>query len=133
MNQKHNLSEINTFPERKTVKTYFCTNTLETNFPPEFINSIGRKWIVVRGCVATINNGYIVSDLALHADFIYRDAYLDHFVNFVNNIDSGSKHDKYEYPANGKKTFNVWFTDIQMNPVEVDAFVLKLLLIYETN
>jgi len=97
----------------------------------EFTNAIGRKYIVVRGCVATINNGYIVSDLCLHADFICRDAYLDHFVNFVNNIDAGSKHDKYEYPENGKKTFRVWFTDIEGNPVQVDAFILKLLLIYE--
>ena len=118
--------------ERKIVKTYFCTNQFESTFPPEFTNAIGKKYIVVRGCVATINNGYIVSDLCLHASFIMRDNYLDSFVNFCNNIDNGSKHDKYEYPENGPKSFRVWFSDIEMNPVQVDAFILKLLLIYES-
>ena len=115
----------------KIVKTYFATNTLESNFPPEFINARGKKFIVVRGCVATINNGYIVSDLCLHASFIMRDAYLDHFVNFVNNIDNGSKPDKYEFPENGPKTFKIWFSDLQGNEIIPDAFILKLLLIYE--
>jgi len=117
--------------EKHYYKTYFATNTLESNFPPEFANARGKKWIVVRGCVATINNGYIVSDLCLHADFIVRDAYLDHFVNFVNNIDNGSKPDKYEYPENGPKTFRVWFTSMEGNEISPDAFILKLLLIYE--
>ena len=115
----------------RIMKTYYCTNQFESTFPVEFTNSIGKKWIVVRGCVGTINNGYLVGDLCLHADFITRDAYLDHFVNFVNNIDHGSKHDKYEYPANGKKTFRVWFSDLSGNEIVPDAFILKLLLIYE--
>ena len=115
----------------RIMKTYFATNTLESTFPAEFTSSIGRKWIVVRGCVATINNGFIVSDLCLHASFILRDAYLDHFVNFVNNIDNGSKPDKYEYDVNAPKTFRVWFTDLEGNEIVPDAFILKLLLIYE--
>ena len=80
----------------------------------------------MRECVATIgDNGYMSYDLALHADFmICRDAYLDHFVEFCNVIDSGSKPSKYEYPENGKKSFKVWFSGID--------FVLILLLIYET-
>ena len=119
--------------QKQIVKTYFATNTLESNFPPEFINARGKKYIVVRSCVATINNGYIVSDLCLHADFIMRDAYLDHFVDFVNVVDSGSKPPKYEYPENGKKSFKVWFSDLQGNEITPDAFILKLLLIYETN
>ena len=117
--------------EPKIVKTYFSTNTIETNFPPEFINAVGKKYIVVRGVVATINNGYIVSDLCLHASFIMRDAYLDHFVDFCNNIDNGSKPPKYEYPCNGPKSFRVWFKSIDGTPITPDAFILKLLLIYE--
>ena len=113
------------------VKTYYCTNTFESTFPPEFTSARGKKYIIVRGVVATINSGYLVGDLCLHASFIMRDAYLDHFVNFVNNIDNGSLPDKYEYPENGPKTFKVWFTDLDLNPVQVDSFILKLLLIYE--
>ena len=117
--------------EPRIIKTYFCTNTLESNFPPEFIGARGKKWIVLRGVGPTINNGYLVGDLCLHADFICRDNYLGSFVNFVNNIDNGSKHDKYEFPENGKKSFRVWFADLQGNEIVSDAFILKLLLIYE--
>ena len=113
------------------MKTYFVTNSLDSTFPPEFNDARGKKWIIVRGCVATINDGYVVSDLCLHASFIMRDAYLDHFVDFVNAIDNGSKPPKYEYPPNAPKTFKVWFTDLEGNPVTVDAFILKLLLVYE--
>ena len=116
------------------VKTYFATSQLENEFPPEFVNARGKKYIVVRGCVATIgNDGYMPYDLALHADFIYRDNYLDSFVDFCNVIDNGSKPPKYEYPENGKKSFKIWFSGLDMVPItniKID-FVLKLLLIYE--
>ena len=119
--------------EKQIVKTYFITNTLESTFPPEFVAARGKKYIVVRYCVVTIgDDAYMPYDLCLHADFICRDDYLDHFVDIVNVIDSGSKPSKYEYPENGKKTFRVWFTDINNNPINLPVdFVLKLLLIYE--
>ena len=118
---------------KRIMKTYFITNTYETNFPVEFTNATGRKWIVVRYCCATIGeDAFMPYDLCLHADFIVRDQYLDHFVDVVNVIDSGSKPSKYEYPENGKKSFKVWFTDINNNPINLPVdFVLKLLLIYE--
>ena len=119
---------------KRIMKTYFITNTYETNFPVEFTNARGRKWIVVRYCCATIGeDAYQPYDLALHASFIMRDAYLDHFVDIVNVIDSGSKPSKYEYPENAPKSFKVWFTDINNNPINLPIdFVLKLLLIYES-
>ena len=123
--------------EKHLIKTYFATNTLETTLPPEFVNARGKKYIVVRYCAATIgDNSYLPYDLCLHADFIYRDNYLDSFVDVVNVIDNGSKPSKYEYPTNGKKSFKVWFSDLAMNPLPDNVmsqlqFVLKLLLIYE--
>ena len=121
--------------EKQLVKTYFITNTLESTFPVEFTNARGKKFIVVRECVATIGeDGYMPYDLCLHADFIYRDNYLDSFVDFCNIIDNGSKQSKYEYPENGKKSFRVWFSGLDKVPITnipID-FVLKLLLIYET-
>ena len=120
--------------DKHFMKTYLVTNTLETNFPPEFVAATGKKYIVVRYCVATIGeDGYQPYDLALHAYFITRDAYLDHFVDIVNVIDNGSKPSKYEYPENGKKSFRVWFTSLTGEPVNIPIdFVLKLLLIYES-
>ena len=119
--------------EKQIVKTYLCTNTLETTFPPEFINATGRKWIVVKYCVATIGDeGYMPFDLCLHADFVERDAYLNHFVDVVNVIDNGAKPSKFEISENARKTFKVWFSDLQMNKINLPIdFVLKLLLIYE--
>ena len=120
--------------EKQIVKTYFITNTLESTFPPEFVAARGKKYIVVRYCVATIgDDAYMPYDLALHASFVMRDNYLDSFVDIVNVIDSGSKPSKYEYPENAPKNFRVWFTDINNNPINLPIdFVLKLLLIYES-
>ena len=113
------------------VKTYYCTSDSHSEFPPEFVSAIGEKYIEVRLCWATVNNT-LVGDLMLHADFIKRDAYLDHFVNIVNVINGGASPDKYAYPECSSKDFNVWFTDLKGNRVDVDAFVLKLLLVYES-
>ncbi|MBR3673814.1 MAG: hypothetical protein IKN65_06010 [Clostridia bacterium] len=120
--------------EKRIIKTYLCTNTLETNWPPEFVSATGKKFIVVRYCVATIGeDGYQPYDLALHADFVERDAYLDHFVDVVNVIDNGSKPSKYEISENHKKSFKVWFTTLDGTPIDLPIdFVLKLLLIYES-
>ena len=112
------------------VKTYFATDKLENEFPPEFVSAIGKKYIVVRLCWATVD-GYLVGDLMLHADWIKRDYYLDHFVNIVNVINGGTQPDKYEYPECAPRTFKIWFTDLHGNVVVPDAFVLKLLLSYE--
>ena len=119
--------------EKRLIKTYLCTNTLETAWPPEFINAKGKKWVVVRYCTATIgDDAYMPYDMRLHADFIARDAYLDHFVDVINVIDNGSKASKYEIPENSPKTFKIWFTTLDGTPVTLPVdFVLKLLLIYE--
>lgn len=112
-------------------KRYFRINTLENNFPPEFIASKQQKFIVVRYCTAVVNNGeqqYLVGDLELHADFIQRDHDLDYFCCICNNYPS-----KYiaKYEFNGmKKAFKLWFTDLAGNPVNVEHFLLDLLLIY---
>jgi hypothetical protein len=47
------------------------------------------------------------------------------FVNEEPNRDTA----KYEY-NDYSKDFNVWFTDMKGNNIEVDVFVLWLLLIY---
>ena len=119
--------------EKQIVKTYLITNTYETEFPPEFLAARGPKYIEVRYCCATIGeDGYQPYDMCLHADFITRDAYLDHFVDVCNVIDNGAKHSKYLYPENGKKKFKVWFSTINGENINIPVdFVLKLLLIYE--
>jgi hypothetical protein len=109
------------------VKTYLWTNTLETTFPPEFIASKNPRIIVVEQCKA-LYNGILIGDIMMQTDFIERDHFLDYACCFVNeqpNKDTA----KYQY-LGYKNNFKVWFTDMAQNPIIVDTFVLRLLLIY---
>ena len=108
-------------------KTYLWTNTLQTDFPPEFVCSKNQRFIVIEQCKAIYNNT-LIGDIIMHADFIERDHFCDYSACFVNeqpNRDTA----KYEYNGT-KKQFNVWFTDMNLNEISVDKFMLRLLLIY---
>jgi hypothetical protein len=111
----------------EVTKRYFWTNTLNNTFPPEFIASKNRKYIVVYQCKATLSD-VLVGDVIMHADFIMMDHYMDHACCFVNeepNRDTA----KYEYPFT-KSTFRIWFTDLDGNEVHPESFALRMLLIY---
>ena len=110
-------------------KTYFWVNQFENKFPAPFRNSRNKKWIVVEECKATVNDS-LVGDVILHADFICRDPYLDYACCFINE-EANRDTAKYEYTGD-KETFKLWFSDLKGNNVdnEIDAFALRLLLIY---
>lgn len=110
-------------------KTYFWVNQFENKFPPEFIASRNKKWIVVEECKAQYK-GSLVGDVILHADFIQRDHYMDYACCFINE-EANRDTAKYEYNST-KQTFKLWFTDLKGNSVDndIDAFALRLLLIY---
>ena len=108
-------------------KTYFWTDRLDNRFPPEFVASQNRKWIIVQGCKATLKDK-LVGDVILHADFIPRDHYLDYACCFVNE-DASRNIAKYEI-TNNRAEFNVWFTDLKNQKVDIEAFALRLLLVY---
>ena len=96
-------------------------------FPPEFIASRNPKWIVIEECKAILKN-HLVGDVLLHASFIHRDHYLDHACCFVNE-EANKDTAKYEYNSNIAK-FELWFTDLHGEPVDMDGFVFRSLLIY---
>ena len=110
------------------MKTYLWTNTVETRFPPDFVASRNRKWIVVEQCKATFKDA-LVGDVILHSDFVLRDSYLDHACCFINE-ESNREVAKYEFTGQIIPKFKVWFTNLKGENVDVDAFVLRLLLIY---
>jgi hypothetical protein len=101
-------------------KTYLVTNTLETRFPAEFYNSQNKKWIVMQHCRVTYNNindeGYLVSDIMVHADFIERNHDLDYFACFSNT--QLTKYKKWEV-VTPRQSFRIWFTDMEGNPILV--------------
>ena len=96
-------------------------------FPPEFIASRNPKWIVIEECKAILKN-QLVGDVLLHASFIHRDHYLDHACCFVNE-EANKDTAKYEYNST-KSDFELWFTDLHGEIVEMDGFVFRSLLIY---
>ena len=96
-------------------------------FPPEFIASRSPKWIVIEECKATFKN-QLVGNVILHASFIHRDHYLDHACCFVNE-EANKDTAKYEYNSNVAR-FELWFTDLHGNYVDMDGFVFRSLLIY---
>ena len=111
----------------RITKTYFWTNQLNNEFPPDFMASKNKRFIVVEQCKA-LYSGILIGDIILHADFIERDHYLDYACCFVNeqpNRDTA----KYEYKGY-RKNFKLWFTDMNNNSINVDCFMLRLLLIY---
>lgn len=67
----------------------------------------------------------MVGDVELHANFIERDNYLDSFVCFTNTI--LTKYKKYEV-TKPKDSFKIWFTDLMGNLIDVQQFVLELML-----
>ena len=109
-------------------KTYFHTNTEVSKFPIDFLGSKNEKIIQVKWCRA-LYNGKLVGDILVHADFVQRDPYLDHFICFTNTSDSQKYIAKYNYVGT-KPEFRVWFTDMSGNNINVDSFVLSLLLCY---
>ena len=96
-------------------------------FPPEFIASRNPKWIVIEECKATFKN-QLVGNVILHASFIHRDHYLDHACCFVNE-EANKDTAKYEYNSNVAR-FELWFTDLHGEYVDMDGFVFRSLLVY---
>ena len=96
-------------------------------FPPEFIASRNPKWIVIEECKATFKS-QLVGNVVLHASFIHRDHYLDHACCFVNE-EANKDTAKYEYNSTVGR-FELWFTDLHGELVDMDAFVFRSLLIY---
>jgi hypothetical protein len=113
--------------DQPETKTYLWTNETKTTFPPEFIASRNKRYIIVEQCKAVLNDE-LVGDVIMHADFIERNPFLDHSCCFVNeqpNKDTA----KYEYKGY-KRYFKVWFTNMKQELIEPEMFTLRLLLIY---
>ena len=114
--------------DRSDHKIYLHTCDLNTRFPHVFVASRNPRTIQVKWCRA-LYNGKLVGDIMAHADFVQRDYYLDHFICFTNTVDSQKYIAKYNYTGT-TPDFNVWFTDIAENSIDVDCFVLSLLLTF---
>ena len=115
-------------------KTYFYvqgagdspSKYYERKWPHEFMFSKNPKYIHVIHCRCIFSNA-LVGDFMLHASFVERDNYLDSFICFTNTV--LCKYKKYEV-NHVKDHFRIWFTDLNGNLINVQQFVLELMLEY---
>ena len=103
-------------------------------FPEQFITSKNKKWIEVHHVKISWADGqgqHITNDCVLHADFVKRDAYLDHTVMVCN--ETRTKYKKYEYTS-PEQYFSIWFTSFANPGYKFDfsttRFIIELMLIY---
>ena len=110
-----------------TVKTYFITKDYENDLPPEFVNSLNKRYISFQYCLAVCNE-YIDAETEVHASFIQRDNYCDSLI-WYSNLTPPDDNRKYEYIGT-KRHFRIWFTDPEGNEIKPDRFTLFLKLEY---
>ena len=93
-------------------KTYFLTDTLETQLPVDFVNSTNKRYIEVHPCYIERTQKDVdkmEKAILMHGDFVWRDAYIDHALCICNEW--RTKYKKYEFRSNSD-TMKLWFTDI---------------------
>ena len=108
-------------------------------FPPEFLHSTNPRSIEVHHAKvsavdSTTKQMKIPNDIVLHADFIKRDAYLDHTVMLCNEV--RTKYKKYAYYSKDQY-YRIWFSlftgkdaDEKKIPLADTHFIIELMLIY---
>ncbi len=111
----------------KTTKTYYITRDYDNELPPQFCNSLNKKYISFQYCRATCDN-YLDGETEVHCSFIQRDNYCDSLVWYAN-LSPPDDIRKYEYIGT-KRNFKIWFTDAVGNIITPDNFTLFLKLEY---
>lgn len=110
-------------------KTYYLTDKLDNDFPPEFVWSTNKRYIEVQSCtmVRSGNPEEKQRAIMMHADFVQRDAYQDCGVCFCNDVKA--KYKKYEYRGT-KDCFKLWFTDEA--PVKKTIYNITIKMVDDT-
>ena len=109
-------------------KTYFITKDFENEWPEEFQEARGDRYIYFQYCRVTCN-GYLDAETEVHCSFIPRDEYCDSLVWYGNLLPPDDNR-KYKYPALSRNGFTIWFTDTAGNTIIPDSFTLFLKLEY---
>jgi hypothetical protein len=103
---------------------------IEITLPSFFTNSMNNdKFIEVRHC-KVIYKTALVNDVKLHSDIVKEYAFDDHFICFTNEVLVKPKKFKW---MSSNKVFDIWFTDIRNNPIEIiDYHVREYTLVFVT-
>jgi hypothetical protein len=98
--------------------------TLFFDLPFVFLTGSGPKYIHIRH-VKALHFGNMAGDIKLHSSIVSLAPYDDSFACFCN--ETLVKPKKFHYSSN-VKTLSFWFCDMYGRPVDIDAFVIELLL-----
>ena len=121
------------------MKQYFSTNTLNNNYPSEFIESQAPKRIEVLRVSLIYEDPEESTDTTkvyeeidhaqLHASFVQENDCMDHYVCEVNTDNIVKEYCLH----NNERSFRLWFTDYASRPITIDEnhhFVVELRLNY---
>ena len=126
------------------MRIYQTVNTLQNDFPSEFIEAKGEKSVTV----LSVSLVYESSDSSaedkyyhhlnffhLHASFVHQHDFLNHYVCEINS--NKKIEPKVFILGRNERAFKVWFTDYAFNDVAINNryyFTVELLLeVDETN
>jgi hypothetical protein len=96
------------------------------DLPHSFLTGSNPKYIHVRHVLA-LHNRNIANDIKMHSSIVSVAPYDDSFTVFANQVLVKPK--KYAYSSN-VKTLSFWFSDCYGEEVDIDAFVIELMLEY---
>jgi hypothetical protein len=99
------------------------------DLPAAFLTGANPKFIHVRHVMA-LYNGNIPNDIKCHSSLVSVAPYDDSFTCFANQ--TLVKPKKFAYSSN-VKTISFWFSDCYGNEVDIDAFVIGLMLEWQQN
>jgi hypothetical protein len=96
------------------------------DLPVSFISGLGPKYIHIRHVMA-LYNGNIPNDIKMHSSVVSLAPYDDSFACFANQVLARPKKFACE---SGVKSLSFWFRDCYGNEVDIDGFVIELMLEY---
>jgi hypothetical protein len=99
------------------------------DLPHSFLSGSNPKLIHIRHVMA-LYNGNIPNDIKCHSSLVSIAPYDDSFTSFANQ--TLVKPKKFAYGSN-VKTISFWFSDCYGNEVDIDAFVIELMLEWRQN
>jgi hypothetical protein len=100
---------------------------IEIKLPVFFTNSMSpHKYIEVRHC-KVIYKDTLVNDIKFHSNIVNEDPFDDYFICFTNEVLVKPK--KYQWYSSNK-TINIWFTNMQNEPVDIIYYHVDILLMF---
>ena len=120
------------------IKIYQTVNTVQNDFPSEFIEAKGVKTVsvlsvslVYESSESDVSDKYYhhLNFFHLHSSFVHQHDFLDHYVCEINS--NKKLEPKIFELGRNERSFKIWFSDYAFNKITLDShyyFTVELLL-----